>query len=97
MSNYFYGKVIKSGSKLLINIPYDEREVFKHRVKVKVYALDTEEIIKDEVVRTIEEKPKEMDLTDAREIIESYDPHYVFEGQSGYDIMEYAKELVKEK
>ena len=96
MNSYFYGKVIKSGTKLLINVPRDERENFKHKTYVKVYALDVEEIVKEEVIRTIDEIPKEMGLVDAKEIIESYDPHYEFEGKLGSEIMEHAKELVKE-
>ncbi len=95
MDNYFYGKVTKSSNKLLINIPYDQREAFKHRTKVKVYALDTQEIIKESVIRSINKKPRGMDLNDAKKIIEGFDSHYKFEGKSGNEIMTYAKELIE--
>jgi len=96
MAQYFYGKITKSGSKLLINIPYDERDNFVFRSKVKVFLLDIEEIIHDDVVRGEKEEPKLMDISDAKEIIKSYDKQYDFTTKSGSEIREYAKELVKE-
>lgn len=95
MDNKFYGRVTKSGINLQIHIPKDFKDIFKYGTFVCVYALDTEEIVKEEVIRNLNDTPREMGLVDAKEIIESYDPHYNFEGKRGFDIMEHAKELVK--
>ena len=93
---YFYGKVTKSGKKLLINIPYDERSNFKFRSKVKVFLLDVEEIVVDEVVRKVDYEKKGMELYDAKEIIERYDKHFKFDGKPRVDIIEYANKILEE-
>ena len=97
MSKYFYRKVTKSSNKLLINIPYDKRVDFKHLSMVKVFLLDTEEIVEAEVVRTVDNLAKPMELFEARKIIESYDRQYDFKGKKSQDILDYAKELLEKK
>lgn len=92
---YFYGKVTKSGKKLLINVPYDERNNFKLRSKVKVFLLDIEEIIVDEVVRKVDYEKKGMEIFDAAEIIKRYDKNWKFEGKPRADIIEYAKKILE--
>jgi len=96
MDNKFYGRITKSGINLQIHVPKDFKDIFKYGTFVCVYALDTEEIINEEIIRNVIDTPREMELYDARKIIESYDKNYNFKPKSRKEIMEHAKELVKE-
>ena len=96
MGRYFYGKVTKSGRKLLINIPYDERPNFTFRSKVKVFLLDAEEIICDNVVRGVNEEKQELKIYDASAIIKRFDPHYSCDGKKNDEIIRYAKKLLED-
>ena len=95
MSKYFYGKVTKSGDKLLINIPKDLKLDFKYRSIIKVFLLDAEEIVETEVIRDVDNIPKPMELFEAKKIIEDLDSQYEFEGKHGNEIVDYAKELIE--
>ena len=95
MGKYFYGKVTKSGSKLSINIPFDVRVNFKHRSMVKVFLLDSEELVEAEVVRDIDDIAKPMEIFEAKKIIEGYDKHYDFKGKGSQEIIDYAKHLLE--
>ena len=95
MGKYFYGKITKSGSKLSINIPFDVRINFKHRSMVKVFLLDSEEVVEAEVVRNVDDIAKPMEIFEAKKIIEGYDKHYVFKGKKAQEIIDYAKHLVE--
>ena len=95
MGKYFYGKVTKSGSKLSINVPFDIRGDFKHRSMVKVFLLDSEELIEAEVVRDVDDIAKPMEIFEARKIIDGYDKHYDFKGKGSQEIIDYAKHLLE--
>ena len=97
MSKYFYGKITKSGDKLLINIPKYLKLDFKYRCMVKVFLLDIEEIVEAEVVRTVDNLIKPMELFEAKKIIEGYNSQYNFEGKRSQEIIDYAKELLERK
>ena len=97
MDNKFYGRVTKSGNNLQVHIPKDFKDVFKYGTFVCVYALDTEEIVKEEVIRNLNQQPVKMEIYDAKEIIEGYDPHYDYNGKSSHTIIEHAKHLLEQK
>ena len=96
MSKHFYGKVTKSGNKLLINIPYDDRISFKHKAKVKVFLLDIEEIIEENIVRGINYESQDLQIYDAKKIIERYDPQWSLKGKNSQTLIDYAKKLLEE-
>lgn len=94
MGNYFYGKISKSGKKLLINVPVKKTE-FKRNRLVKVFLLP-QDIMESELeaeINATEEVDKVMDFVEASRIIKDLDPNYDFNGKSGEDVKEYAKKL----
>ena len=98
MGNYFYGRITKSGKKLLINVPIKKTE-FEYDRLVKVFLLP-EDIVEEEIELEKEYMQLEqdaMDLNDAADIIRDLDTSYDFSGKRGFDIMEHAKKLRGEK
>ena len=94
MGNYFYGRITKSGKKLLINVPIKKSE-FKYDRLVKVFLLpkDIDLEVAELEIESSEALEGAMGLNDAAEIIRSLDPSYDFEGKKGHDIIEHAKKL----
>ena len=94
MGNYFYGRITKSGKKLLVNIPIKKTE-FEHNRLVKVFLLP-KDIIENDLEVEIGESTlinEEMDIVEAGVIIRDLDPNYDFMGVPGWKIIEYAKKL----
>lgn len=96
MVKYFYGKITKSGKKLLINIPYDERNNFIFRSKVKVFLLDIEEVVQNDIVRDVNYEKQDLQIFDASAIIKKFDVHYSFNSKRNAEIIEHAKRLLEE-
>jgi len=92
--NYFYGRITKSGKKLLINVPTKKTE-FEYDRLVKVFLLP-QDIIESELeteLNATEQVDKVMGFVEASRIIKDLDPNYDFNGKSGDDVKEYAKKL----
>lgn len=94
MGNYFYGKITKSGKKLLINVPANKTN-FEHKMLVKVFLLpqDTTENEMENEIGESEALEEEMGIVEAGEIIRDLDPDYDFNGKPKAEIIEYAEKL----
>lgn len=94
MGNYFYGRITKSGKKLLVNVP-TKKVAFEYNRLVKVFLLP-EDISVEYMEAELEYSDALSDFmsfNDASEIIKDLDPSYNFNGKKGDDIIEYAKKL----
>ena len=94
MGNYFYGRITKSGKKLLVNIPIKKTQ-FEYNRLVKVFLLpkDIDLEVMEKELETSEALNDFMNLNDAGQIIRDLDPQYDFKGKSGDQIREHAKRL----
>jgi hypothetical protein len=94
MGNYFYGRITKSGKKLLVNVPIKKTE-FEYNRLVKVFLLpkDIDLEAMEVELENSEALNGFMNLNDAGQIIRDLDKQYDFKGKSGDEIREYAKKL----
>lgn len=94
MGNYFYGRITKSGKKLLVNVPIKKTE-FEYDRLVKVFLLpkDIDELELESEIRDVDRLGDCMTFSEAAEIIRDLDPTYEFNGKKGEEVIEYAKKL----